>query len=457
MSNSIKRNSQGIPPPLIDNTSLAHGDFVYRHATVPIFRRAEGALLYDCEDRAYIDVEAANGTAALGFDASILKEAVSRIEHLPISPSFCETDVRIKTATRIADLMYEATGLRGRVAFELGGAQGVELALKVVKLNTSKTQYITFEGGYHGRSVFTSQFSASHRYRSIMGDWRVPVIRLPYPDCEQCRFSQHRSTCALECVRYVETLSNAEFAGVISQSDQFDVAAFIIEPILNAGGIVKPEPKYIEAAVETFREKGALIVIDETFCGLFRTGKIWGFQHYNFLPDIVVIGKALTNGITPLSCVWAREPYMHPDQFPPGTHSATYINNVLALSVADCVLERFKSWSNIDKDIQQLEIALQSIIEEVVHRFNIAQSGYALGGLGRILLKENVAGEIVDLARCIAVNDPFEGIHGLILATTGMARNVIALNPPLNMDLKLIPFIHELLFRTFDCFERARQ
>lgn len=431
-----------------DNSPLAHGDFIYRHSLVPVLVKASGSILKDSQGHSYLDAEAANGTANLGFDNNILNKALHKISQISAAPSFFETEIREKFAKRLNKRIEGATGCRGRLAFELGGAQGIELAIKVIKSNSKKTQLVVFEGGYHGRSIFTSQLSASHRYRSIIGDWRIPIIRLPYPDYSQSNLS-HKDWLAAS-LEQLRRLTTTEIAGMISNNGKQDIAALIIEPVLNAGGIVKPDPKYMEEIVRIFRKLGAIIVVDEIFCGFYRTGPMFGFQNYNFIPDMIVMSKAITNGITPLSCVWARDPYLTPKHFPPGTHSSTFANNVLALAVADTVLDYYDKWHDREEKIRKIERQLQNTIQKVVKSSRLAKSGYALGALGRILLKKNIAGQIDDMAMSIGYKNPVKGIHGLILASTGLSPNVLAINPPLNISEEHLLVLDKLLLRTFE-------
>lgn len=428
---------------------LAQGDFVYRHTPVPVFIKAEGSIIEDNEGHRFFCAEAANGTTSLGFDKSILQDATRKIENLPSIPSFCETDIRLKVGKRLGEKIEKITHLKGRIAFELGGAQGVELALRIAKANNKKSQFVVFEGGYHGRSIYTAQLSASHRYRSAMGDWRIPVVRLQYPDHEQSSAYLGKQEWKKNYLNFLQTLTSKEAGGMIMLGKEQDVCALIIEPILNAGGIVMPDADLLEKIVETFRKLGALIIVDEIFCGFYRTGKMFGFQHYNFKPDIIVMSKAITNGITPLSCVWAKDPYLSPDIFAPGSHSATFINQPLALAVADTVLDRYEQWNSIDKDINQLEKSLNKIIKEVVKTSKLTISGFAKGGVGRILLKDNIAGEIINIARTVAWEKPVDNVHGLILANTGMAPNIVAINPPLRLTSSDIKTLRELLILTF--------
>lgn len=433
---------------------LAKGDFVYRHKNPPIIVKGEGVVLEDINGNRYLDLEAANGTSNLGFDSSIVEQAFEKSKNIPSIPSFSETDLRIEYAEKIGTKINNELGIKGKVAFEIGGAQGVELALKVVKKNSNKSQVVVFEGGYHGRSAYTSQFSASHRYRAINGDWRIPICRLPYPDCEQCRFEKRRSSCNLECISYLKSLFKSEVTGVVRNDGECDISAFILEPVLNAGGVVIPDKEYLKTAVDMLKSMGALIVVDEIFTGFYRTGKFLALQHYDIKPDIVIMSKAIVNGCTPFSCVWAREELMDIEKFTPGTHSATYVNNTLGVSVANTVLQRYENWTTCEEDVKNLEARMKDIINDIAGKFSIIESGNVIGGFGRLLLKKNVAKDIVDLATTISIDDPIDGYAGAILASTGLTPNIIAFNPALNISNSDLDSMRKIMLKTFENYEK---
>lgn len=427
---------------------LARGDLVYRGPAVPCLVAAEGVALVDEDGYRYLDAEASSGTANLGFDATIPAAAARRIASVPALPSFLESRLRKDVAGRLAARLERATGRPGRVAFELGGAQGVELALKVVRRNTSRVHLAVLEGGFHGRSGLASQLSSGHGLRQVTGEWRIPVLRLPYPDTERARFGEPPDRSVQTALSYVEQLTTMEFAGVAAPGQEPDVAALVVEPILNAGGIVRPDPRYLRGLVEIFRSLGALVVVDEVFTGFHRTGPAWGFQHYPGLqPDIVVFGKALTNGVTPLTCVWAREPLMAPERFPPGTHSATYQTTPFALAVAGEVLDRYDAWPDPGARLQRVERGLGAVVDRVTAECPAARSGWACGGLGRVRLAEPVAEEVRDRALRVARDRPVGGFHGLVLSTPGMAPDVIGLAPPLVISDDELAALGELLVR----------
>jgi 4-aminobutyrate aminotransferase-like enzyme len=428
---------------------LARGDFVYREPAPPVFVAAEGCALVDSEGGRYLDAEAANGAAALGYDGTILHDALKALGPMPGLPSFCESSIRVAVAERLGKRFEEATGLRGRVAFDLGGAQGIELAIKIALRSRRARRFVVFEGGYHGRSIFTSQLSASHRYRATSLDLAVPVTRLPYPDCARCRFGREPETCATECVSFVETSMSSEVAG-IAAGDASDVCAFIVEPVINVGGMAFPDKRYLEGAVRILRERGALIIVDEVFTGFGRTGRPWGYQHYDFVPDLVVASKALTNGTTPLSCVWGRDPLLSPENFPPGTHSVTFGNNPLAMAIASAVLDRFDAWPEREARVAAIEGALGDMLGRLARESRLIERVDVRGAVGRVLLRQPRAHELRGIALRVGRADPAGGRYGgLLVASTGMAPAVLALHPPLVIGDGDLACLEDLLARTF--------
>jgi 4-aminobutyrate aminotransferase-like enzyme len=345
---------------------------------------------------------------------------------MPSLPSFAESELRLGLAEKIGKLFFNVTGSHGRVAFEIGGAQAIELAAKIARKTTGKSQFVVFEGGFHGRSGYASQLSASHRYRKILGDWRIPLARLPLPDYERSGFPASKARWIKWYLAKIDELLHSEVGGVADNKEAPDIAALIIEPILNVSGMILPDSQLIEGMVQKFRKAGALIIIDEIFTGFYRTGKLFGFCRYNISPDVVVASKGLTNGQIPIGIVWAQNPLLDADHFPPGTHSATFINNVMALSVADTVLDRYLNWKTIDKDIQSVQNTLSSLITRACQSSPLFKDGYALGGLGRITLSKPYAPQVRETALSLPT--------GLMLASTGMTPDVINIHPPINLS-----------------------
>ena len=441
-------HSEGVHP--LAPSFLGAGDFTYRFGPVPVFVAAEGCRLVDADGNTYLDAEAANGAAVLGYDASLLSEAMARCARLPALPSFCESDLRLGVAAELERRISAAVGVPGRVAFEVGGAQGIELALKVVAANRGWDQAVTLEGGYHGRTPFTGQLSASARYRRPLPSHGTDVVRLPLPDCEQCPLGSVSASCEDGCARLIDHYGSEQSGVALDR-----VSALLLEPVLNAGGMVRPHRAFLDKAVEHFRAGGALVVVDEVFTGFWRTGREFGLELEGLQPDVVVVSKGLTNGIAPLSAVWAREPLLDGDHFPPGTHSSTFAGAPFGLAVADAVLSRFADAARWTAALGRLQDGLGALVEELATAFpGTVRSGYALGGIARLLLHRPAARE-VRRAALAPRSGPVDGVRGALVASTGMAPDVVALHPPLTIERDDLAILGELLHRALREVERA--
>lgn len=426
---------------------LGAGDFVYRGHPVPRFVGGEGCRLTDAEGNVYVDGEAANGTLALGYDRELLHAASAGSAALPALPSFCESDLRLKVAERLANDVSEATGHPGRVSFEVGGAQGIELAMKIVACNRGWGSVATFQGSYHGRSPFAATLSSSARYRHPIALSAGEIVRLPYPDYERSPLGSSPQAASDASLAYLRSL------GWDQSGAPKTFSAFLFEPLLNVGGMAVPDNEYLVAAIEQFRAAGALVVVDEIFTGFHRVGPRFGFEMHGIDPDIVVLSKALTNGIGGLSAVWAREPLLDPDHFPPGTHSSTFAGTPFMLSVADLVLQRFSERSFWSNRMAELERALSELAQEVASAVpNLVTSAKVHGAVARFVLRRPVAWEV----RAAALHPGAGGSETsprVLLASTGMAPDVVAVHPPLTIDADDLHAIQEGLIRALRSVE----
>jgi 4-aminobutyrate aminotransferase-like enzyme len=111
------------------------------------------------------------------------------------------------------------------------------------------------------------------------------------------------------------------------------MGAFYIEPIQGTGGYIIPPRDYFSGLKDILDRYNILLVDDEVQMGFFRTGKFWAIEHFNIMPDIIVFGKALTNGLNPLSGIWAKEKFISPKAFPVGSTHSTFSSNPLGTAV----------------------------------------------------------------------------------------------------------------------------
>jgi putrescine aminotransferase len=151
--------------------------------------------------------------------------------------------------------------------------------------------------------------------------------------------------------------------------------------------------------------------------------------------------------------VWAREPLLDADHFAPGTHSSTFSGTPLMLSVVDAVLDRFEDRSEWSSRIGSLEQALKAVVEDAAETVpSIVRSTTVLGGVARLRLRKPVAWAVRNAALELARNRPGESV-GVLLASTGMTPDVIALHPPLTIEREDLAIVRDGLIRALQSQE----
>jgi 4-aminobutyrate aminotransferase-like enzyme len=397
-------------------TRLLEGDFVYRHRPPILVTETAGCVLRTAE-RDYIDLQAASGAAILGYDPRLL--ARLDLESGPLSkPQTCESRRRIALGARLEVLIAEAQGRRGRVGFELGGAQGIELAIKIVLSAHKRLTLFTIEGAYHGRSLFTSHLSSSRRY-TLGTHLGMPVVRLPNPHFVADREGLSIEQATAICLRQVRMAFEDERLGVCDPMGSLPV--LIYESIQNVAGMLDLPAPYLAALEELVHATGGVSIADEIFAGMYRFGPMFAHQAKDLRPDIGVFSKGLTNGLAPLSAIWVAEESGLSDSFAAGTHSCTYLNYELGLIIADRVLDRVAAL-----DLRRVHSLGHSILQriEAAAPRGLITGRYANGAVARIDLAE------AELARRLSTAMLNAVPLGVLHATTGLARKSIILHPP---------------------------
>src|SRR5438270_883780 len=312
------------------------GDTVHYLEPPKFFERALGNYLYDREGTPYLDLQMWYSAASFGYANPRLNQALKdQVDKLPqLACQYLHRE-KVELAAEIGRLNESKFGLQGRVHFNVGGSQAIEDSLKIVRNHSGKNLVFAFMGGYHGRTLAATAITSSYRYRRRYGHFSDRAHFVPFPYCFRCPYDKKREDCGLYCVKQFEKLFETEYHSVWdSKARESEFAAFYVEPIQGTGGYVVPPPGYFEELQRILRARGILLVVDEIQMGIHRTGKFWSFEHFGLKPDIVVFGKALTNGLNPLSGIWAREDLIAPEKFPPGSTHSTFSSNTLGTATA---------------------------------------------------------------------------------------------------------------------------
>jgi 4-aminobutyrate aminotransferase/(S)-3-amino-2-methylpropionate transaminase len=320
----------------LERQYCSFGDTVHYLEPPKFFDRAEGTYLYDRSGTPYLDLQMWYSAANFGYGNQRLQQTLkNQLDKLPQLACQYLHPEKVQLAAAIGRLNKSKFGLDGRVQFNVGGSQAVEDSLKIVRNHTGKTLVFSFMGGYHGRTLAATAITSSYRYRRRYGHFSDRAHFVPYPYCFRCPYDKKREDCGLYCVKQFEKNFETEYNSFWdAKAGEPEFSAFYVESIQGTGGYVIPPKEYFPALKKVLDERGILLVDDEIQMGFFRAGKFWAIENFDVSPDIIVFGKALTNGLNPLSGVWAREELINPETFPPGSTHSTFSSNTLGTAVA---------------------------------------------------------------------------------------------------------------------------
>ena len=311
------------------------GDTVHYAQELTMFDRAESIYLFDDKGTQYLDLQMWYSAVNFGYANPRLNAALKRqIDRLPqLACQYLHRE-KILLAARLARKVESIFGEKGRIHFNVGGASAVEDAWKVVRNRTKKNFAFAFMGGYHGRTLGASAITSSYRYREKFGHFADRANFIPYPYCFRCPYGQKRESCGMFCLKQFERLFETEYYGVVNKAGKAEFGAFFIEAVQGTGGYVVPPDGYFPGLKKILEQHDILLVDDEIQMAFYRTGKFFALEHFGTKPDVIVFGKALTNGMNPISAIWAREDLISPAVFPPGSTHSTFSSNPLGTAVA---------------------------------------------------------------------------------------------------------------------------
>ena len=437
----------------------SHGDTVHYTNPPKMFERCEGSYIYDGQGRKFLDLQMWYSAVNFGYANPRLNNAVKKqLDRLPQVASQYLHREKIELATMIAKDAEKKFGRKGRVHFNVGGSQSVEDSLKLVRnAKNGKSLMFAFEGGYHGRTLGASSITSSYRYRRRYGHFGDRAQFVPFPYCFRCPYGKKREDCGLYCVEQFARLFDTEYYGVWDPKvGVSEYAAFYIEAIQGTGGYVVPPPGYFERLSQILEQRKILLVDDEIQMGFYRAGKLWSIENFNVKPDIIVFGKAVTNGLNPLAGVWAREELINPEIFPPGSTHSTFNANPLGTAVA---LETMKMLQETDYE-----------------EMTALKGAYFLKGLHDLKKRHKIVGDVDGMGMALRIeiceaHDSFtpskalvdqmvdEALkadmevggkrYGLVLDIGGYYKNVITLAPSLEISYEEIDLALVLLDQLF--------
>ena len=434
----------------LEDRVCSHGDTVHYAERPKIFERCEGSFLFDLHGQRYLDLQMWYSAVNLGYANPQVTDALRvQMEKLPqLACQYLHRE-KIELAQMLCESVERTLGMKGRVHFNVGGSQAVEDALKLVRKNTGRQHMFAFQGGYHGRTLAVSAMTSSYRYREAFGEFGDRAEFLPYPYVFRSPFPGDAQATEDFCVREFEKLFEHEYTGAWNpKTGHSEFGALFIEAVQGTGGYIVPPKNYFRRMAAICRQRGILLVDDEIQMGFHRTGKMWAIEHFDVQPDIIVFGKALTNGMNPISGIWAREELIAPKVFGPGSTHSTFSSNTLGTATGLAVMKIFAAR---DYEAQVMEKGAYFLAGLEALKAKHPEIG-DVDGLGLALRMEMCEADGRTPSRALAdrmFQVGLEGglqvgdqVLGLVLDIGGYYKNVITLAPSLEitreeMDLGL--------------------
>jgi ornithine--oxo-acid transaminase len=272
-----------------------------------VLARGEGVWVYDVDGKKYLDFLAAYSALNQGYCHPRLVEVMQeQAARLTLTSRAFRNDQLPLFEKELCELLGY-----GKVLPMNSGAEAVETAIKAARkwgykvkgVPEGKAEVIACEGNFHGRTTTIVGFSSERQYRDGFGPFAPGFKLIPYGD-----------------------------AAALEDAVTPNAVAFLVEPLQGEGGVVVPPEGYLAATREICAANDVLLVADEIQSGLGRTGKMLCSEHEDVRPDVVILGKALSGGMYPVSAVLSDAPVM--DVFEPGDHGSTFGGNPLGCAVA---------------------------------------------------------------------------------------------------------------------------
>jgi taurine--2-oxoglutarate transaminase len=258
----------------------------------------EGAWFTTADGGRWLDLGSLSYQVNAGHGQKRIVDAIKRqADELCLSAPNAVYPAKTELAQRLLDMAGPGFA-KGKVFFTLGGAEANENAIKMARQVTGRLKLLSRYRSYHGASLGAL---------ALTGDWRRPagepalagVVHVQDCYCDRCPFGQQLATCKRECATNIDSTMRLE--------GPKSIAAVFLEPVPGANGVLVPPPEYWPIVRQACDAEGALLVADEVLTGFGRTGKPFGFQHWNVTPDLITVAKGLASGYATIGAVIASE------------------------------------------------------------------------------------------------------------------------------------------------------
>jgi adenosylmethionine-8-amino-7-oxononanoate aminotransferase len=422
--------------PTRTDTSLWHpfADMAAVRRNEFVISRGEGVWLWDEDGNRYLDGSASLWYCNVGHGRAEIADAVAaQMKELEAWSIF--GDVATPPALELAEKLADLSSLdEAKIFFTTGGGDAIDTAAKLVRLywqvlgHPERLHIISRSAAYHGTMAFGTSLGGIEANRVGYG----PLV----PSTSQVQWD-----------------SPEALRDEIERVGADRIAAFFIEPVIGAGGVLPPPDGYIQSVAEICRDTGALFVCDSVICGFGRVGSWFGFERFGVEPDLVTFAKGATSGYLPLGGVVVSGAVAEPFWSEPGRvtvrHGQTYSGHaaVCAAALANiAILDR----EGLIPRGQELEDELLSTLAPLADHPLVGEVRGGTGMLVGIALDPSALADDPALpAKAYKAIRP----HGVILRALGQS---LAVSPPLTISSDEIQLIHDAVRAGLDALVDSR-
>lgn len=364
-----------------------------------VIKDAKGIYLTDIDGKRYIDGVSGIYVVNVGHGNEHVIEAIRKQQEKVsfVAPLHGVSDTAVRYAKKLAEVTPE-----GMNTFKLvsGGSEATESAIKFARQyhhqtgNSSKYKIISNYTAFHGGTMGAlSATGLSGSRKDVFGPFLSGFVHLPPPYCFRCPYGLTYPPCCMLCANMLEY--------TIQREGPDSIAAMIVEPISNTGGIVTPPDEYFQIIRATCTKYNVLLIYDEIITGMGRTGNWFAAQTFGVAPDLLCIGKGLASGYAPLAAMVARDELHYsafwgePSQNIDFAHGHTFGANPISAAAGLAVIEVMQSQNMIAQGQQIGDHIRQRLSQEVAE----------LGILGEVRGKGALTG--IEFVQEMATNRPF--------------------------------------------------
>jgi ornithine--oxo-acid transaminase len=389
------------------------------HPLEVVLSRGEGVYVWDIEDKKYFDFLSAYSAVNQGHcHPKIIKALTEQAQKLTLTSRAFYNDVLGHYEQYITELFGYDKVLPMNTGVE-GGETALKLcrkwAYKVKGVETNKAKILFAKNNFWGRTLAAVSSSTDPTAYNEYGPYMPGFELIEYND----------------------------LAALEKALEDPNVAGFMVEPIQGEAGVVVPDEGYLKKAYDLCKSKNVLFIADEVQTGICRTGKLYCCQHDGFKPDILILGKALSGGVFPVSCALADDEIMMTIQ--PGEHGSTFGGNPLACQVAIAALEVAKE-EKLSENAEKLGKIFRERMNQLGKKTSLVKLVRGKGLLNAVVIDDTPESSTA-LNLCIQLAE-----NGLLAKPTH--GNIIRFAPPLVITEAQLDSCCTIIEQTFLNFKK---